>query len=342
MDDPLAPYLLAIEEALRELLVAPEAVSAPLYQMMQYHMGWLDAAFRPAEGDRGKRLRPLLCLLACEAAGGAWRRAVPAAASLELIHNFSLVHDDIEDRSNTRRHRATVWHLWGIAQGINTGDAMWVLARQAVHRLSDLDHPAHIVLQVARLLEEACLELCTGQYLDLRFEETSEVSLADYERMIAGKTAALLSASVAVGALLGGATEAALAHWRRFGLALGLCFQVTDDGLGIWGDPRITGKSAASDILERKKTLPVLYALAWERQHGYDDLADLYAEPVLTEARIPEVLALLERAGAGARTRALAQAHRQQALGHLAATGGGGPAQAHIRRLAQAIVDRSF
>jgi geranylgeranyl diphosphate synthase type I len=341
VNDSLAPYLLAIEEALRELLAAPEPLTAPLYQMMEYHLGWLDAAFRPVEADRGKRLRPLLCLLACEAAGGDWRRAVPAAASLELIHNFSLLHDDIEDRSDMRRHRATVWRLWGLAQGINTGDAMWVLARQAVHRLSALGHPADIVLQVARLLEEACLELCTGQYLDLCFEEAPEVSLADYERMIAGKTAALLSASVEAGALLGGAPQSALDHWTRFGLELGLCFQVTDDVLGIWGDPRVTGKSAASDIFERKKTLPVLYALAWERERGCDDLAHLYAQPELTEAHIPQVLALLERAGAGARTRAQAQAHQQRALEHLAVAGGRGPAQAHLQRLAQALVDRS-
>lgn len=341
MNDTLASYLLAIEDALRELLVAPEPLGAPLYQMMQYHMGWLDTAFRPVAAEGGKRLRPLLCLLACEAAGGEWRKALPAAASLELIHNFSLLHDDIEDRSDTRRHRTTVWRLWGIAHGINTGDAMWVLARQAVYRLSALGHASDIVLQVARLLEEACLELCTGQYLDLHFEEAAQVNLADYERMIAGKTAALLSASVAVGAVLGAATKAAQAHWRRFGLELGLCFQMIDDWLGIWGDPQVTGKSAASDILERKKTLPVLHALIWERERGYDDLAHLYAQPTLTEAHLPQVLGLLERAGAGAETRTRARAHQQQALDHLAAAGGRDPAQAHIRRLTEALVDRS-
>ncbi len=341
MNDVLSPYLEAVEAELRAALATPAEDVAPLYQMMQYHLGWLDEALRPHAAPRGKRLRPAMCLLACEAAGGDWRRALPATAAVELIHNFTLLHDDIEDNSPTRRHRATVWHLWGLAQGVNTGDTMWALARMALYRLADNGYDAATVLEVARRLDEACLHLCAGQYLDIRFEGLERVTLAEYERMVGGKTASLLSAALAVGARLGGAAPAQVAAYGEFGRELGLAFQVVDDILGIWGDPAVTGKSAATDILTRKKTLPVLYAHEWEREHGHGDLARLYAQPAIAEAEVPTVLALLERAGARAYAQAQAEAHTRLMLGHLAAAGGADPAQAVLRDLALSLLERS-
>ena len=342
MSDSFGQYLSAIEAELISVLTSPEPGIEPLYSMMKYHMGWLDEAFYPADEARGKRLRPILCLSACEAVGGDWRKAVPVAASLELIHNFSLVHDDIEDKSETRRHRRTVWSLWGVPQGINTGDAMWVLSRLAVHRLTGAGHSPATVLAVAKRLEEACLELCRGQYLDLRFEHEDTVSLAEYERMISGKTAALISASLAVGALLGGANARLVSEHGVFGHELGLSFQVTDDILGIWGDPSVTGKSAASDILERKKSLPILHALEWERGRGGQKLAQILARPSLTQADIPRVLDFLRQAASREFCRAEAQRHQAAALEHLDATGCSGPAQDAIRGLALAIADRAY
>jgi len=210
----LSPYLDAVEHELETVLSIEKGAAAPLYHMMQYHMGWLDQSFQPTDAPRGKRLRPVLCLLACEATSGDWRPALPAAAAIELIHNFSLLHDDIEDGSETRRHRPTAWTLWGIPQAINTGDAMWAVSRLALHRLLDLGHSAQTVLRVAQSLDKACLELCTGQYLDLHFEIVDVVSLSEYERMIAGKTAALLSASLATGAILGGADPTSVPDHR--------------------------------------------------------------------------------------------------------------------------------
>jgi geranylgeranyl diphosphate synthase type I len=337
----LNTYLEAVEHELRVSLHVGDEHAAPLYHMMQYHMGWLNDALEPEEAPRGKRLRPAMCLLACEAVGGDWRCALPAAAAIELIHNFSLLHDDIEDNSATRRHRATVWSLWGLAQGINTGDAMWALSRLSAYRLSDLGHPAEIVLDVARRLDETCLELCTGQYLDIRFEEMDGVTLPEYERMIAGKTAALLSAALAVGALLGGAGPEVVRSYGDFGRELGLAFQITDDILGIWGDPAITGKSAASDIVTRKKTLPVLYAQRWEQEQGHADLSRIYSGPALAETEVPTVLALLERAGALDYARERAREHHERTMGHLQATGVSGPAQDALRDLALSILDRS-
>lgn len=340
MPRDLSIYLEAIEEELRRDLAVREPLVAPLYQMMQYHLGWLDASFAPVSAARGKRLRPLFCLLACEAVGGEWRRALPAASAIELIHNFSLLHDDIEDHSETRRHRPTVWSLWGLAQGLNTGDAMWALARLAALRLADQGFAAELVLRVVKLLDETCLELCTGQYLDLAFETASTVSLAAYERMIAGKTAALLAASTAAGALLGRAGEDVVAAYGAFGRELGLTFQIVDDILGIWGDPAVTGKSAADDILTKKKTLPVLYALAWEAEQGYGDLAALYARPALGADDLSAALALLERAGARAYAQQKAQEHLHQTLAHLHSTGIVHPAQETLRELALSLVER--
>ena len=316
------PYLDAIESHLQRLLTPPENASSDMYGMMRYHMGWADEALRPLEAPRGKRLRPLLCLLACEAAGGDWRSAVPAACAIELVHNFSLLHDDIEDNSTTRRHRPTAWTLWGVPQALNTGDAMWAVSHLANHELTALGHPPERVLAAIRRLDEACLRLCSGQYLDLRFEQMDVVSVAEYEEMISGKTAALLSAAVAIGALLGGAEEGVVEEWAAYGHLLGISFQVVDDILGIWGDAGETVKSAASDIVTRKKTLPVLYALDWEREQGLSDLADLYARPTIEKADVAQALALLERAGARKYAQRWADDRQEQGLAHLRDAGG--------------------
>ena len=340
--DP-TPYLDALETDLRAMLSPPEHCGAPvspLYRMMQYHMGWLDATLAPAAAPRGKQLRPLMCLLACEAAGGNWRAALPAATAVELVHNFSLIHDDIEDNSETRRHRDTVWHLWGIPQAINTGDAMWSLARLSCHRLAALGHAPEAILRVVAALDRACLELCTGQYLDLAFEGQAVVSPEDYISMISGKTAALLAAALESGAVLAGASDASVAAYRNFGHALGLAFQICDDILGIWGDPAVTGKSAAGDILTRKKTLPALYALAWERDRGDDAMARRYAGPTLSAEDIPAVLAVLDRAGARAYAEAQAAEHTRRALDYLDASGGRGAACEGLRALALSLVGR--
>jgi geranylgeranyl diphosphate synthase, type I len=343
----LNPYLQAIEDELRDILAIREEMVAPLYQMMHYHLGWRNTQFAIEEANRGKRLRPLFCVLACEASGGDWRRSLGAAAAIELVHNFSLLHDDIEDDSPTRRHRATVWSLWGIPQGINTGDGMWAIARLAVHRVSAAGYGAEQVMRVSYLLDEACLELCTGQYLDISFESAARVSLAQYERMIAGKTAALLSASFAIGATLGGAAPDLVQSYHSLGRELGLTFQISDDILGIWGNPAITGKSAATDILTRKKTLPLLYALRWEEERGYDDLARFYTRPTLTVADVPAILQLLARAGALEYARGQAQAHQQGALQHLLATRPPAaaphlPASEALQRLAHSLMDRAY
>ena len=271
-----------------EVLAIPPDAAAGHYQIMQYHMGWLDAELRPVAAPAGKRIRPLLCLLACAAAGGDPGAALPAAAGLELLHNFSLIHDDIEDDSPLRRHRPTTWTIFGLPITCNAGDAMFSLAHTAFYRMEALGVPPATVLAALRRFDEMCVALTEGQFLDMSFEGRLSVTPDDYFRMIAGKTGALLAVAPEIGALVAGAAPATVAAYRRYGAALGLAFQLQDDILGIWGDESATGKSAASDILSKKKSLPVLYALAHEAVGA--ELTALYAGADFTEPDVPAVL----------------------------------------------------
>ena len=235
------------------------------HEMLTYHMGWTGEGAGPEA--TGKRIRPLMVLLTCLASRGAegvdetWQSALPAATAVELVHNFSLVHDDIQDNSDKRRGRSTTWVNWGAPMAINVGDALFVLSNQAIIDLKE-NYPAEVVVKAAEILHNTCLELTCGQFLDMSYEKKTDLGIDDYWPMVAGKTAALLSASGHIGALLGGADDSLQEAYRSFGHYLGLAFQVQDDILGIWGDEALTGKSAASDLIEGKKSLPVMAGLS--------------------------------------------------------------------------------
>ena len=235
-----------------------EARTRLFHEMLTYHMGWTGEGAGPEAA--GKRIRPLMVLLTTASCGAGWQPALPAAAAVELVHNFSLLHDDIEDNSDKRRGRRTVWKKWGLAQGTNAGDGMFVLSNLAITDL-EAGYPAETVVWAARILHQACLDLTRGQFLDISYEKQTDLGVEDYWPMVSGKTAALLSCCCHLGALLGGADESAQEAYRAFGHYLGLAFQVQDDILGIWGDEARTGKSAASDLVEGKKSLPVLFGL---------------------------------------------------------------------------------
>lgn len=325
---------------MQDLLSAPRPGVEPLYGMMRYHLGWADDVFRPVQASGGKRVRPLLCLLSCEAAGGQWQAAVPLAASLELVHNFSLIHDDIEDSSPTRRHRPTVWAVWGVPQAVNVGDAMFTLARSAVHSLADRGTPAEVVLATLQRIEESCLALCEGQHLDLSFEAHPQVTLDSYMHMIEGKTAALLACAAETGALVGGGLGGPHAAFREFGRELGLAFQVVDDILGVWGDPAVTGKPAAEDIRSRKKTLPLLHALEVLAARGDSALAALLAQPTLSEADVATAMACLQAAGSRQRADELATEHTGHALAALDQAAPPSEAREALRELTLGLVKR--
>lgn len=287
-----------------ELRKAVHRLAEPVRSIAAYHFGWSYEDGRPAAGDWGKGVRSALVLTAAQALGASPEQAVAPAAAVELIHNFSLVHDDLMDGDVLRRGRRTVWSVFGVDQAVLAGDAMLVIALDVVAERSP-----QLCLAATRELCRALLDLVAGQGTDLSFELRAEVSLDECLRMAAGKTASLLAGSCALGALAAGARDDQVDSLREFGRRIGIAFQLVDDLLGIWGDPAVTGKPVGADLRRRKKSLPVVAALA-NGGAAADRLATLYrgADP-LGDADIREATLLVEEAGG--RSWAQAEAARQ-------------------------------
>ncbi|MCF6277381.1 MAG: polyprenyl synthetase family protein [Anaerolineales bacterium] len=323
----------AIEVALKaQVAHLDEPQTAAYHEMLTYHMGWTGEGAGPT--TTGKRIRPLMVLLAASASGGDWRTALPAAAAVELVHNFSLLHDDIQDNSATRRGRPAVWVRWGVAQAINAGDGLFILANQAMTTLKQ-SHSAEIVLQATQILQETCLNLTRGQHLDIGYAVRSDLQIEDYWPMISGKTAALLSACMQIGSLLGSADADTQLAYRDFGHYLGLAFQVQDDILGIWGDETQTGKSVASDLLEGKKSLPVLYGLA-----NTGKFAARWAQGPLNAEDVPKMAHLLESEGARLQAQQAADQMTALALNSLRMAAPQGEAGLELYALAKRLLGR--
>ena len=315
-DLDLAELIADTESEIVRLVRDRDPSTHGLYEMVRYHL-----ALDGSGASGGKRMRPLLGLLAYASIAGDHRPALPGAAAVELGHNFSLVHDDIEDGDRERRHRATLWTLHGVPQAINTGDTLFSLSRIALHRLTDLGFPDRTVLRLMRLYDETCLALCEGQYIDIATSAADDLMSVDaYLDMIGRKTAALIAASIEAGALLATEDEDVIARYRGFGWALGLAFQINDDLLGIWGTEQTTGKEP-SDVAHRKKTLPVIYAAEHAGPEDRTRLLVLYALPEPGAAQVAEIVAILERVGAREYTRDQARHYRDDALAELDAAG---------------------
>jgi geranylgeranyl diphosphate synthase, type I len=315
-DLDLAMLLADTEAELVRLVADRDPSTHELYEMVRYHL-----ALDGSGSDGGKRIRPLLGLLAYSSIAGDHRRALPGAAAVELGHNFSLVHDDIEDGDTERRHRPTLWTVYGVPQAINTGDTLFSLSRIALHRLTDLGFSDSKVLRLMRLYDETCLALCEGQYLDIAMSTSGElVSVDRYFDMIGRKTANLIAASIEAGALLATDDDEVIARYRGFGWALGLAFQLNDDLLGIWGAERATGKEP-SDLAHKKQTLPVIYAHEHAGPEDRARIEALLATPELSADEVAELVSILERTGARDYTRDQARRYRDEALAELDAAG---------------------
>ena len=305
---------------------------AQYYSMLAYHLGWEGQGAGP--DARGKRIRPLLVLLTCSAAGGDWKDALPAAAAVELVHNFSLIHDDIQDNSPLRRGREAVWKRWGIAQAINTGDAMLTIAHLTLLRMV-VSSSAEITLNAALILQQACLQLTKGQYLDLASESQDQLSIEEYWRMVGGKTAALLGACTELGAVVADCSASRRKAFRDFGYHVGLAFQAQDDILGIWGDAALTGKSNESDLITGKKSLPVIYGLRQDE----DFTARWTAGPI--QRNETEALAnLLESEGARKFSQDAAAQMTSKALNALSEAQAEGEASNALNDLANRLLNR--
>lgn len=327
----------AVEKEMKAVLCAngdgsPDAL---FFQMMHYHMGWVDENLHTVERSGGKRIRPVLNLLCAAAAGGEWRQAVPAAAAIELLHNFTLIHDDIQDASPTRHGRPTLWTLWGIPQAINSGDCMFALSHTALYGLQQHGIDSHTVVRAANRFDDTCLALTLGQHRDMNFETQLNVSANEYMQMIGGKTAALLALCGELGSLVAGADDETVVHYREFCRNLGLAFQIKDDILGIWGDEAAIGKSTATDIETRKKTLPILYGLSRSEQ-----LQTLYHGQENGENFVEQVVALLGDVEALSFAEREAESYSRQALEHLDAAEPIGEAGEALRELADLLLSR--
>ncbi|WP_330269027.1 polyprenyl synthetase family protein [Streptomyces griseorubiginosus] len=278
-------------------------------EMAAYSFGWCEVGGAPATASGGKGVRQALAVLGAEAAGAPARAGVPAAVAVELVHVFSLLHDDIMDGDQARRGRPTVWKAYGTGPAVLTGDALFALA---VATLADTGAGAGAV----RLLSAALLDLVRGQADDLLFATRpwrgpERVRPREYRVMVEGKTGALLGCAAALGALLGGAPPAEVAALDRAGRHLGVAFQIVDDVLGIWGDPLVTGKPVQGDLRERKKTFPVLAAL-----DASTPAAARLARLLESDGPPREIAALVEECGG--RSAALAEARRHMAYAETA------------------------
>jgi geranylgeranyl diphosphate synthase, type I len=247
-------YAETIDDAMRRAAPSPRSL---LGRMASYHLGYCGPDGRPARFDPGKRIRAALCLWACDALGGEASRALPAAVAVELVHNFTLIHDDIQDGDEQRRHRETVWSVWGMRQGINAGDGMHAMA---LRLLLAPGRDSARRMRAAHLLSAAIVEVVEGQCLDLALEGSPAATRAMYLRLVRAKTGALMGASLAAGAVLAGAGASTVRAFDSAGRLLGLAFQTRDDWLGVWGDPSLTGKGRTGDLRRRKLTCPVVAA----------------------------------------------------------------------------------
>ncbi|WP_431041352.1 polyprenyl synthetase family protein [Streptomyces sp. P1-3] len=239
------------------LRAAVARLAPPMDAVAAYHFGWIDAQGRPSSGDSGKAVRPALALLSAEGAGAPAEVGVPGAVAVELVHNFSLLHDDLMDGDEQRRHRDTVWKLYGPAQAILVGDALAALANEVLLELGTVEAG-----RATRRLTTAVRKLIDGQAQDISYEHRERVTVEECLEMEGNKTGALIAVACSIGAVLGGADDRTADTLERYGYHLGLAFQAVDDLLGIWGDPEATGKQTWSDLRQRKKSLPVVAALA--------------------------------------------------------------------------------
>ena len=286
---------------------------AEIYHMLRYCMGWSDQYGNPTNKTVGKLLRPSLCLFTCESVSSSVDKALPAAVTLELIHNFSLIHDEIQDFDEKRHHRPTLWTLWGIPRSLVAGDVLKIIAESSLERMLHIES-AESSIKCLSLVTEACLEMIEGQYLDMSFEQTEFVSTAEYLDMISRKTGALIQSSMQLGALVATEDQKTAELFGECGRLLGLAFQVRDDYLGVWGDPNVFGKPVGSDIKRRKKALPAVYALQEVYGQDLNTLRSIYASSVVGDDEVQTVMDIMETVGTATYVQETASTYAYEAL----------------------------
>ena len=321
-----------VEPALR---TAVDTLPLSMAHIAGYHLGWWDEHGHPVGVNGGKAIRPALALLCAQAVGGTVTKAVPAAVAVELVHNHSLLHDDVMDGDLTRRHRRTAWSVFGVNPAILAGDALLVLA---VDVLAGSGHPA--ATEAIGMVAAAVQELLNGQNTDLSLEQRAEVELAECVRMAEGKTAALIGCACALGAVFGGGRPEQVACLRGFGMSLGLAFQHVDDLLGIWGDPAVTGKPVHSDLCSAKKSFPVVAALTSQTPAGRELVALYHRDQPLSGTDAAHAAELIDAAGGRAWSQAQADELVAQAMRELHCASPAPRAAAELGALARLATHR--
>ena len=320
-------------------VLAPRA-KIPLYDMVRYHLGYADASGKRVTRSGGKGIRSALCLLVCEAAGGDREHAAPAGAAIELAHNFTLLHDDIADQDEQRRGRPTVWKLWGVGHAITAGDAVYALANLAMDRLAGYASPE---TEAAALkdLNQAVLDVCEGQQLDIAYEGRDDLGQADYLRMVSLKTGALYRAAASIGAQVAGAGDEAVTALRSFGASIGIAYQIRDDILGLWGDPRKTGKPAGSDLRRNKRSLPIILALSIDSPEFHRQLTEILDGEARSDEDVAEITGVMEQNGIRDQCERVAAALVDEAVRKHLRTAGLRPAwQRELETVARYMIER--
>ncbi len=337
-----ASILADVDAEMRKARQEQAGVAPLLWDIIDYQFGWDAEGASLGKNVSGKKIRPVLMALVARAVCGEYQHVLPAGAALEFLHNFTLIHDDVMDRSLERRHRPAVWVRWSSDQAINAGDGLYALANLTVSRLLDAGISAEKVVRVGHVMSQACLWTAEGQVLDIDFERRNQVTPDDYITMITHKTGTLIEAAAKIGALLSTGDEQVVMAYAAFGRSLGVAFQVRDDYLGVWGDETRTGKPATSDIREKKKTYPVL--VAFEKASGGDreTLARIYGQEALTDGDVAIVLEILARVGAETATDRVARQYYEAAMNHLDATGIANDTQDLIRQYAAFLIRRAY
>ena len=283
-------YRAAIQSALREAI---DRHQSGVYSTHRYYMGWESQTGESVDASGGKLLRPTLALLSAASVGGTVDQALPIATALEYVHNFSLIHDDLEDRDRFRHHRPTVWVVWGDATAIISGNAMLKVADKTAKGLVERGIPSQLAIQLQHQVVIAYMTMMEGQFLDLWFEGKPDVSIAQYFDMVSRKTGALIEASMRLGAGTATANNDDVNAMADIGRELGVVFQVRDDVLGIWGGAN-TGKPVGADIVRRKKSLPAIHALNSASGAAKQRLDEIYRNETQNDAGVEDVLEIMD------------------------------------------------
>jgi geranylgeranyl diphosphate synthase, type I len=335
--------LLEIDRSIRQFASQHEEKAPIFWQQIYEHFDWSypDPMKNIDPLAAGKRVRPLIMALVARSLSGEYQHVLPSGVALEIIHNFTLIHDDIMDNSDTRRGRPTLWTRYGIAQAIDTGDGLF-----AIGMLSSLSLAQHVsaekALAATEMLMQACLDTVEGQALDISFESRESISPEEYLKMIGLKTGRFIETASKIGAFLSTDEDSVVQHYADFGKYLGLAFQIWDDYLGIWGDPEIVGKSSTSDIEQKKKSYPITYAFAHAEEAEQKRLHAIYSRPNLDEQDVATVLGVLDLADAQEQTKLLVEDYFAKAMTALDAVNLDNEDYANLRKLAQFIVERAY